>query len=306
MLDELKNMETNKKDSINEKDSVVRFLFEDCAVRGVWISLQQSLADMLTLKNISQPASVLLGESVAAAVLLSCTIKLQGRVAIQARGDGALQLLVAESTQNAGIRGIITLDETAIENSMPSLKQLIGNGYLAVTLLPNDGESYQGIVPLQGERMQDCLADYFSLSEQLPTALWLVSDGKCAAGLLLQAMPAIDGDIDSDDANWQHLHTLASTLKDEELLSLPCEELLHRLFHQETVRVFDPEPVHFQCTCSELRSRNALAILGREELEELFSEQPNVMVDCQFCDAQYHYTVSDMAKILGETTPALH
>jgi molecular chaperone Hsp33 len=306
MLDEIKTIEKNKKYSIDEKDSVVRFLFEDCAVRGVWVSLQQSLADMLALKNISQAAGVLLGESVAAAVLLSCTIKLQGRVAIQARGDGALQLLVAESTQNAGVRGIITLDETAIENSMPSLKQLIGNGYLAVTLLPDDGESYQGIVPLQGERMQDCLADYFELSEQLPTALWLVSDGECAAGLLLQAMPTFDGDIDSDDASWQHLHTLASTLKNEELLSLPCEELLHRLFHRETVRVFDPESVHFQCTCSEQRSRNALAVLGREELEKLFSEQPNVIVDCQFCDAQYHYAASDMAKILGETVPSLH
>jgi molecular chaperone Hsp33 len=150
--------------------------------------------------------------------------------------------------------------------------------------------------------MQDCLADYFAMSEQLPTALWLVSDGECAAGLLLQAMPTID----SDDASWQHLHTLASTLKNEELLSLSCEELLHRLFHQETVRVFNAESVRFQCTCSEQRSRNALSILGREELEKLFSEQPNVMVDCQFCDAQYHYTASDIAKILGETAPSLH
>ena len=287
-------------------DTVVRFLFEDCAVRGVWVNLQKSCSDMLAMKHIGEAGSILLGESVAAAVLLSCTIKLQGRVAIQARGDGALQLLVAESTQNAGVRGVITLDEAAIENSMPSLQQLIGNGYLAVTLLPDNGESYQGVVPLQGERLQNCLVDYFALSEQLPTALWLVSDGERAAGFLLQAMPAIDGDVDSDDANWQHLHTLASTLKNEELLSLPCEELLHRLFHQETVRVFDPEPVRFQCTCSEQRSRNALSILGREELEKLFFEQPNVMVDCQFCDAQYHYTASDMANILGETTPSLH
>ena len=300
MLDELKALEKN------EKDCFVRFLFEGSAVRGVWINLQQSLADMMALKNISQAASVLLGESVAAAVLLSSTIKLQGRVAIQARGNGALQLLVVESTQNAGVRGVITLDDAAIENNMPSLQQLIGNGYLAVTLLPDNGESYQGIVPLQGERLQDCLGDYFALSEQLPTALWLTSDGKRAAGLLLQAMPKTDGDIDSDDAGWQHLHMLASTLKNEELLSLPCEELLYRLFHQETVRVFDPETVRFQCTCSEQRSRNALSVLGREELEKLFSEQPSVTVDCQFCDAQYNYTASDMANILGETAPLLH
>ena len=284
------------------EDRVVRFLFEDCAVRGVWVHLQKSCADMLSLKDISQAGRVLLGESVAAAVLLSCTIKLQGRVAIQARGDGALKLLVAESTQDAGVRGIINLDENVAIQTMPPLQQLIGSGYLAVTLLPDEGESYQGIVPLQGARLQDCLADYFALSEQLPTALWLVSDGKRAAGLMLQAMPTTD----HNDAGWQHLHVLASTVKDEELLSLPCEVLLHRLFHQETVRVFDAEPVRFQCTCSADRSRSALAVLGRDELHKLFAEQPEVAIDCQFCGAQYRYTANDMTEILGEISPFLH
>jgi molecular chaperone Hsp33 len=287
-------------------DHVVRFLFEECAVRGVWVNLQESYSNLLALKAMTQPAKVLLGESVAAAVLLSNSVKMQGRVAIQARGDGALKLLVAESTHDAGVRGVIDLDESSAvnveNNAMPSLQQLIGNGYLAVTLLPDQGESYQGIVPLQGARLQDCLVDYFALSEQLPTALWLVSDGERAAGLMLQAMPALH----HEDAGWQHLHVLASTVKDEELLSLPCEALLHRLFHQEIVRVFDAEPVRFQCTCSEERSRHALSVLGRDELHKLFSEQPDVAIDCQFCGAQYRYTASDMLSILGESSPSLH
>lgn len=284
------------------EDSVVRFLFEDYAVRGVWVRLQKSYKDMLALKDVGQAGRVLLGESVAAAVLLSCTIKLQGRVAIQARGDGALKLLVAESTQDAGVRGIVNLDESMTAQTMPPLQQLIGNGYLAVTLLPDEGESYQGIVPLQGARLQDCLADYFALSEQLPTALWLVSDGECSAGLMLQAMPTID----DEDTGWQHLHALTSTVSDEELLSLPCETLLHRLFHQEVVRMFDAEPVRFQCTCSEDRSRSALAVLGRDELHKLFAEQPEVVIGCQFCGAQYRYTANDMMEILGEISSSLH
>ena len=291
---------------VKRVDHVVRFLFEECAVRGVWVNLQESCSSLMALKAMASPAKVLLGESVAAAVLLSSSVKMQGRVAIQARGDGTLKLLVAESTHDAGVRGVIDLDESAavnVENSsMPSLQQLIGNGYLAVTLLPDQGESYQGIVPLQGARLQDCLADYFALSEQLPTALWLVSDGERAAGLMLQAMPALH----NRDAGWQHLHVLASTVKDEELLSLPCEVLLHRLFHQEIVRVFDAEPVRFQCTCSEERSRNALSVLGRDELHKLFSEQPDVAIDCQFCGAQYHYTANDMLNLLGEPSPSLH
>lgn len=296
------NFSENIKDYLMKNDCVVRFLFEECAVRGVWVHLQSSFADMLALKSIAPAGRILLGESVAAAVLLSCTVKLQGRVALQARGDGALQLLVAESTQDAGVRGVIRLDDSVAVEAMPPLKQLIGNGYLAVTLLPNDGESYQGIVPLQGDRLQDCVAEYFSQSEQLPTALWLASDGECATGLLLQAMPTID----RDDADWQHLRVLAATVSKEELLSLPYETLLHRLFHQETVRVFDAEPARFQCTCSENRSRNALAVLGRDELHKLFAEQPTVEIDCQFCGAQYLYTAEDIQDILGETPPQLH
>ena len=224
-----------------QQDARVRFLFEDAPVRGAWVYLQHSVQAMPAFISASPAGKILLGESVAAAALLSANIKLQGRLAIQARGDGALRLLVAESSQNAGVRGVIELDDRA-ENTL-ALRELLGDGYLAVTLLPDVGESYQGIVPLQGARLQDCLAAYFQQSEQLETALWLASDGETAAGLLLQAMPGAQDDL----KGWQHVHALASTISNEELLSLSCEQLLHRLYHQETVRVFDAEPVQFQC-----------------------------------------------------------
>lgn len=283
-------------------DNAVRFLFEDAAVRGVWVHLQHSCSEVLARKQYSGAARALLGESLAAAVLLSRTIKLQGRLALQARGDGLLKLMVAESTQDAGVRGVIDLAEGVAMDAIPPLQQLVGDGYLAVALLPDAGESYQGIVPLEGARLQDCLADYFARSEQLPTALWLVSDGVRAAGLMLQALPAAASD--SDD--WQHLHTLASTVTGEELLSLSCDELLHRLFHQDGVRLFEAEPVHFQCTCSVERSRNALAVLGRDELQKLFAEQPAVTMDCQFCGAHYEYTAADMSEVLGDASTRMH
>lgn len=286
----------------SKNDSAVRFLFENGAVRGVWVQLQQSFAEMLTRRPGSPAACELLGESVAAAVLLSRTIKLQGRLALQARGDGLLQLLVAECTQDAGVRGVIEIDETVAMPLLP-LRQLVGDGYLAVTLLPDEGDSYQGIVPLQGARLQDCLADYFVQSEQLPTALWLAADGERAAGLMLQALPSTDHD---DGAAWQHLYTLASTVTSGELLSLSCEALLHRLFHQDGVRLFGAEPVRFQCTCSVERSRSALAVLGRDELQKLFAEQPDVTVDCQFCGAHYTYSAADMREVLGEHPASLH
>ena len=283
-----------------QQDARVRFLFEDAPVRGAWVYLQHSVQAMPAFISASPAGKILLGESVAAVALLSANIKLQGRLAIQARGDGALRLLVAESSQNAGVRGVIELDDRA-ENTL-ALRELLGDGYLAVTLLPDVGESYQGIVPLQGARLQDCLAAYFQQSEQLETALWLASDGETAAGLLLQAMPGAQDDL----KGWQHVHALASTISNEELLSLSCEQLLHRLYHQETVRVFDAEPVQFQCSCNTQRSAAALATLGREDLLQLFQETPVVKVDCHFCGKIYQYSERDIDKILGEISPTLH
>jgi len=283
-----------------QQDARVRFLFEDAPVRGAWVYLQHSVQAMPAFISASPAGKILLGESVAAVALLSANIKLQGRLAIQARGDGALRLLVAESSQNAGVRGVIELDDRA-ENTL-ALRELLGDGYLAVTLLPDVGESYQGIVPLQGARLQDCLAAYFQQSEQLETALWLASDGQTAVGLLLQAMPGAQDDL----KGWQHVHALASTISNEELLSLSCEQLLHRLYHQETVRVFDAEPVQFQCSCNTQRSAAALATLGREDLLQLFQETPVVKVDCHFCGKIYQYSERDIDKILGEISPTLH
>lgn len=289
---------------IEQADSAIRFLFVDRAVRGVWVRLQKSFTDVLAGQDYNLFAKTLLGESLAASVLLSRTIKLQGRLALHARGEGFLRLLVAECTQDAGIRGVLEFSDGSAHdiNETLSLRECLGDGYLAVTLLPDDGDNYQGIVPLQGERLQNCLAEYFVQSEQLATAMWLHCDGEQAVGLLLQALPAGGGDSEHDD--WQHLHMLARTIKDEELLQLSCEEVLHRLFHEEHVQLFAPESVRFQCTCSEGRSRNALAMLGRDELQKIYTERPAITVDCQFCGRQYSYSAADMAEVLG-APPAL-
>lgn len=290
-----------------QADIAIRFLIENRAVRGVWVRLQKSYADVLVGHEYGDLGKKMLGESMVAAVVLSRTIKLQGRLALQARGEGALRLLVAECTHDAGIRGIMEFsDDVALHAGVGecSLRDYLGDGYLAVTLLPDAGESYQGIVPLQGNRLQECLEEYFMHSEQLATAMWFACDGEQAAGLLLQALPAQEQAEVGDD--WQHVYTLANTISDAELLSLPCEELLHRLFHEEDVRVFAGESVRFHCTCSVERSRNALALLGRDELQKLFSEKDTVMVDCQFCGRHYAYTAGNFSEVLGEPSARLH
>jgi molecular chaperone Hsp33 len=134
--------------------------------------------------------------------------------------------------------------------------------------------------------------------------MWFCCDGEQAVGFLLQALPVNDEDRSEED--WQHIYTLACTIKDEELLSLCCEEMLHRLFHEEEVHLFAGEPVRFQCTCSMERSRNALAVLGRDDLQKIFAERDSVSVDCQFCGKHYQYNEQDMADILGQQSSRLH
>lgn len=281
----------------HQSDSAVRFLFDECAVRGVWTQLDTALVQLLSQHEQYSPAErVLLGESVAASVLLTRSIKLQGRVALQARSEQALRLLVAECTNDGAVRGVIELDKTVAVEQLTPLARLVQGGYLSVALLPDAGERYQGIVPLgDSERLQDCLAAYFAQSEQLPTAFWLFSDGARAAGLMLQALPAQQRDEDA----WPRLTALADTITAEELLQLPAQEVLHRLFHEEEVRVYEPEPVRFACTCSAERSRDALVMLGADELHKLFAEQPQVAVDCQFCNAKYQFCAADFTELLA-------
>lgn len=282
-------------------DTLLRFLFEHLAIRGARVQLHNTCQTILSQQRCSPAAAILLGESLAASALLTSTIKLEGRLALQARGEGALKLLVAECTHTGGLRGMIELDDAAVQDDF-RLSALLQNGYLAVTLLPDAGESYQGLVPLEGDKLQDCIASYFVRSEQLPTALWLACDGDHAAGFLLQALPGTDSN--SDD--WQRVCLLANTLTQTELLQLSHEQVLHRLFHEDTLRVFEPSPLTFSCTCTEERSRNALALLGRDDLQKLFAERDVVEVDCQFCRRQYRYTEKDMLALLGEHSRQIH
>lgn len=284
-------------------DRAVRFIFDECAVRGVWVQLDQSFAELLAQHpDYTQAERVLLGESVAASVLLTRTIKLKGRVALQARSQQQLKLLVAECTEDGGVRGVVELDKSVTAEQLVPLAPLMQGGYLAVALLPDEGERYQGIVPLDGERLQDCLADYFERSEQLPTAFWLASDGKRAAGLMLQVLPAEERDEDA----WPRLTALAATVTAEELLNLDAEDLLHRLYHEEVVRLFEPQQTRFACTCSHERSRDAMVLLGRDELLKLFAETPSVEIDCQFCNAKYQFGSEDFAEMLAMDSDQRH
>lgn len=285
---------------MHDLDHSQRFLFDDCDVRGELVGLGESYRHVLAKHPYPQPVAQLLGELLAAASLLIGTLKFDGLLVLQARSSGALPLLMVECSSDGDLRGIARYHSEQI-GTAAGLPELMPEGVLAITIEPKNGQRYQGIVELDGVTLADCLTRYFASSEQLPSRFWLCADGQRARGLLLQQLPA-DRLKDGEEraASWQHLTTLADTLQAEELLGLDNETLLHRLYHQEQLRLFEPRALRFRCSCSRERSARALISLGQADAELLLDEHGGqVEIDCQFCNQRYRFDAADVAQLFA-------
>nr|MBF0683612.1 Hsp33 family molecular chaperone HslO [Pseudomonas sp.] len=283
-----------------DSDFTQRFLFDNTDVRGEWVGLERSYVEVLAKHAYPEPVAQLLGELLAAAALLVGTLKFDGLLVLQARSAGAVPLLMVECSSDREVRGIARYHEEQLKPGA-TLPELMPEGVLAMTIDPANGQRYQGIVALDGINLAESLSNYFASSEQLPTRFWLNADGRRASGMLLQQLPADRiRDGEEREASWQHLRTLADTLTAEELLGLNTETLLHRLYHEEQVRLFEPRPISFHCSCSRERSAGALISLGQHDAEQLLNEQGGcVTIDCQFCNQKYRFDAADIAQLFA-------
>lgn len=280
-------------------DALRRFIFDGQDIRGEHIQLSDSYRDILCHHHYPPAVAALLGQFIAAAGLLSATIKFQGRLILQVRGDGQVPLIMAEAHSDGGLRAIARDAEAALSTDFRSL---LGEGQLAITIDPDKGKRYQGIVSLAGDNLAQCLESYFFQSEQLRTRLWLHSDGERAGGLLLQELPAHRPAPET----WQHVCTLADTVRGEELTGLTAEELLHRLYHQEALRLFDSKALRFQCTCSRKRIEEGLRSLGAKELYDILAEQGSIETHCEFCHRHYRFDSNDIDGWFAQTDSPTH
>lgn len=280
-------------------DSIQRFLFAESDVRGEIVQLEQSYQKTLSHHGYPGVVAKLLGEFLAAAALLSETIKFEGVLTLQARSDGEIPLIMAEANSRKELRAIARMADSAKSDSFASL---LGGGQLSITIEPARGERYQGIVSLNGSNLAECLEQYFTQSEQLSTKLWLFSDGQRAGGLLLQQLPvAAEDDLEQRQDNWQHLVHLAQTTTASELLTLDAPLLLHRLFHQEALQLFEPAGLSFRCSCSRERTLSAIRALGRPEALAIVQSQGSIDVNCEFCHQHYHFSAADVDSIFTQT-----
>ena len=280
---------------MQEKDVLRRFLFDGLAVRGEWLNLTGSWQAAKQHHQYPEAITTQLGQALVAATLLSATIKFEGNLILQAQGTGALKSLVAQSTNTREIRGWARYDEQTLDNDSPAS---LNEGRLVITIEPKKGEPYQGIVPITGEHFADAVETYFAQSEQLKTRLWLFANNHQAVGLLLQELPSEGGESDQED--WNRIEHLASTITEQELLDLSCVEVLHRLFNEEPLRLFDAEATTFKCRCSAEKVETTLLSLGREAVDDILEEQNEVVADCEFCSTKYHFDKVDIERVFSE------
>lgn len=279
---------------MKQQDCLRRFLFEECNVRGEWVRLEQSWQQAKQHQVLVNSAvESQLGQALAAVVLLSATIKFKGAMIMQIQGGGALKAMVTQATNEGMVRCLVRSEACVSDVSLP---EMVGDGgRLVLTVDSEDAVPYQGIVAVDEPNLAAVLRSYFTQSEQLDTHLWLFANQTHAAGFFLQVLPSDN----PDKTDWERLEILANTLTEDEMFNLDCEELLHRLFHQEKVRLYEPQAIEFKCSCSRQKIGGTLAALGRSELDSVLKERETIEVDCHFCGEQYLFDKIDVENLLA-------
>lgn len=280
-------------------DTLQRFLFEHMPIRGEFVQLAATWQAVTERHDYPLPLRRVLGELMAAGALLAATLKFDGTVLLQMHGDGPVKLVVVECGAGHAMRATAKWEGEVPDGG---LRALLGNGRFAISLLPDSGQQgYQGVVALDADSIAAALEHYMTASEQIETRLWLACDDSRAAGLLIQKLPEQQA---TDTDAWTRIGHLAATVQPQELLVLAPQTLLHRLFHEEDLRVFEPKPVYFRCSCSPERVTGMLRMLGRDEVRSVIAERGEVEVRCEFCNRRYAFDAVDSEQIFAATPAA--
>jgi molecular chaperone Hsp33 len=292
-------------------DLVRRFIFENRPVRGHLAQLNAAWRELRAHGHYPASVESLLGEAVAAAVLLAATLKFDGSLTFQLQGDGAVGLLVAQCTHDFRVRAVARYDADAVaalaaESGAALFHALTGvNGRITVTVESDERhQRYQGIVPLGGDSLAESLEAYFASSEQLPTRVILSADSTHAAGMLVQKLPdPAQTPSEEITAAWGSAQRGIAAIAPDELRGSTLERLLETGFAGHDLRVFRGSAVRFECRCSPARVTGLLRALGPEEVHDVLREQGSVTVTCEFCHRPYRFDPIDVDAIFAGNPP---
>jgi molecular chaperone Hsp33 len=288
---------------MSSSDRVRRFVLERHPIRGHTTRLARSWLELREHQEYPPAVQQLLGESVAAVVLLAATLKFDGTLTLQLQGKGLVNLLVAQCTHDFKVRAMARHDPLGGE---AGFRSLTGDGQIIVTVEAKDrASSYQGVVPISGDSLAECLEAYFVQSEQLPTRVMLSATAGVVAGMLVQRLPGEGGKAPVDPAALEAAGMKADhamgALTRAELLEDDVEARLVRMFGADEVRVFGGHDVSFECRCSRERVANVLRALGAEEVRSVIAEQGACTVTCEFCQKPYRFDAIDVEQLFAES-----
>jgi len=293
------------KNTIVITDVLNRYLFNDMHVRGELVQLSNSYQSIIKNHNYPVGVRLLLGELMAATCLLSATLKFEGEITVQLQGDGPIGYMSVNGDNNQKMRGIAKLKPQQEHTKANTLNELVGKGTMVITIRPEKGEAYQGVVALEQATLAECLAHYFEVSEQIPTKIWLFSDDdkQQVAGSLVQLLPDGDGsseNLTKQESDFEHISQLTNTIKADEIFSLDAQALLYRLYHQEKVSLFEAQAVSYQCGCSHDKCLGAISQIAADEIESILAEQSKISMTCDYCLTTYDFFYDDLKSFISK------
>lgn len=290
-------------------DLAAAFQIEGWPVRGRLVRLGETIDAILSAHAYPEPVAALLGEACALAALVGSSLKFEGRLIVQAQGDGAVRYVVADYDTRGHMRGYCRFDEAEVAAASqgfarPGARSLLGEGVFVMTLDRGpDFERTQGITPIEGESLSLAAEHYFQQSEQIPTKVRLAvgsvvgDDGMRwrAGGALIQLIAGDDARGSTEEA-WDRSRALFQTLADDELLdpTITPETLLFRLFHEDGVRLEDARALVAQCRCSRDRIAGVLTSFHPDEQAEMVEADGKIRVTCEYCATVYELTPEEI------------
>lgn len=282
-------------------NSIQRFLFKELNIRGQVIQLNEAWQSMIQDRHYPEAIRQLLGKLTAFSVIMANGMKHSGKITLQVQGSGPITLLVVEVTHDLKIRGVAKTNETIQEQT--SLDELLGDGQILVTLENSQTHHhFQSYVDRTGDTIEETFENFLSQSEQLPSKIWLAATDVALGGVLIQKMPESD-DLDAD--GWDRIHSLTTTVTDKELTQLDSESLLHRLFHEETVELFEPQSINYECPEDKERVTNMLKSLGEEEVRKILEEQGEIVIHNEMCNFHMRFNQEAVDLLFAEDKPTV-
>ncbi len=278
---------------MKEKDSLQGFIFEHANIRGQIANLNETYRTIIDQRAYPPMLQHLLGEALLSCLLLSGNIKFEGLLSLQFQGDKRLPLLIVQCDHNYQLRAFASFEEHLATHEYA---EAFLQGKMSFTISQdNQTSSYQSIVPLQSTSMSENLMHYFAQSEQIATRVWLAIGDNEATGILLQLMPDKEGQESLQrEQFWEYAIVLGETLSEQELLTLDNQTILHRLYHETELRLFDSHRASFHCRCSEAKMKQVLSVLGQAETEQLLAEKGKIEMSCDFCNSQFQFDAIDI------------